>query len=131
MAKIRSGFVSNSSSSSFVILPISSDKFIEKYEDSILECIREQDIYDLNLSDDEDIYDEKYNGELLKRFKKDYEVFLSDGYAADDEVFTVLECIDITDITLVSIDVDSSSGQVVVADINDIKEKIKNYGNNL
>ena len=83
MAKIRSGFVSNSSSSSFVILPITSDKFIEKYGDEILECIKDQDIYNLDIDeDDEDSYSDNIEG-----WWEDYDPEKHAGHRVGSEIY--------------------------------------------
>ena len=97
--KVRNGFVSNSSSSSFVVFKPSSEKFTEEKLDKIL--IDEYDVSSEELSEEEYLIDVKNQILNITKNMDGVEVIFTDvEYDSEDEVQSILELLDIPYIIL-------------------------------
>ncbi len=97
--KVRNGFVSNSSSSSFVILKPSNKKFTEKKLDKIL--IDEYDVSSEELSEEKYLIDIKNQILNITKNMDGVEVIFTDvEYGGEEEVQSILKLLDIPYIAL-------------------------------
>jgi hypothetical protein len=88
--KIRQGFVSNSSSSSFCILGVGLDKDSFKIGDKTLLELQDEFEEKENSDDDESTDDYFDDGELIEQFFKDNGLDHQIGYEGDDTIYVGL-----------------------------------------
>ena len=119
--KTRNGFVSNSSSSSFVIcLPpdMTADKFCEKYAEDIVQYVLENELYL-----DDGFETEEDRDKIIAKFKEFMEEFLETGYDYDNrgEGYFFNEDV-MHKYVVASINTGPDEGAVVLVDNNKIKK---------
>lgn len=126
--KIRSGFVSNSSSSSYVILIKDVDSFVTSNIESIIENALDDNEYDGYFELSEEAQQET-NKKIIDEFKKELTESIRSGSCSgydDDNIYSILSGLDLKKYTLARAAGGPDDGCIVFVTLDKVKGIVEN-----